>query len=156
MKNIQLIHTINIMKIVKFTQDELIFNDDIFDDCEQIFLSKFPLEDYFDITDYSGLTFWVAYLDEKMIGFGSLQSGLFYVLETIFIDEFERGHYQIELCKHILSECDSDKTVWVYQALESDYKFYLEQGFILYKDYGQFFDEGLDRTRYILELKKEK
>jgi hypothetical protein len=141
------------IKIIKFTQDEFIFNNDIFSACEEIFLSKFPLEDYFDISDYSDLTFWVACLDEKMIGFGSLQTGFFYVLETIFIDEFVRGQYQIDLCKHILSECNSDKTVWVYQALESDYRFYLEQGFTLYKDYGQFFDEGLDRTRYILELK---
>jgi len=40
------------IKIIKFTQDEFIFNNDIFDACEQIFLSKFPLEDYFDISDY--------------------------------------------------------------------------------------------------------
>jgi hypothetical protein len=138
-------------KIVKFEQDEFLNQIEIFDLCQDIFLTKFVLEDGYDLDGYSDLSFYVQYLDEKIIGFGSLQSSIFYTIDITLLEDFEFSDIHLELLNHILNDCLEEKSVYLYQAREIDSNFYLKNGFELYKDYGQFFPEGLDKTRFILE-----
>lgn len=138
----------------EYTQEEFINNKDVFQRCQEIFLEKFYLEKNLNCDEISDLTFFTVELDEKIIGWGSYQSGFFYVIEIVFEKEYEDTHYQIELLKHLIDEI-GEKSIYVYQAFERDHRFYLQNGFELYKDYGQFFDEGLDLTRFVMQYKNK-
>ena len=141
------------IKISKFRQDEFLNQEEVFDISQDIFLTKFILEDEYDLDGYSDLSFYVLYLDEKIIGFGSLQSSIFYTIDITLLEEFEFTDIHLDLLSHILNDCLDKQSVCLYQAREIDSNFYLKNGFKLYKDYGQFFPEGLDKTRFILEYK---
>lgn len=141
--------------IKKYTQEEFINNEDVFQKCEEIFLEKFYLEVILDCEEVNDLTFFTMEKDEKIIGWGSYQTGLFYVIEIVFEREYEGTHYQIELLKHLINEIGEEESIYVYQAFNRDYEFYYKNGFELYKDYGQFFTPGSDYTRYILQLKNK-
>lgn len=147
-------------KIIKLTQDELNSNTDLFEICNEIYLDKFYLEDEFTLDDISGLVFYFYYLDDIIIGFGSHQNNnTFYLIETIFFDEYMYTDIQKELASHIISDIKSmdDKLICAYQADEKDRDFYFDLGFTLYKDFAiqspGMFNDGFDQTRFVLELR---
>ena len=146
------------MRIERITQDELLQNEEILNIVTKLYFNKFPYESNFSLDDLSDLVFFIYYLNDNIIGFGSHQeNSAFYLMDCIFGNGYDIE--KNELVNHIISEIksiDDQIIICAYQAEESDRDFYLNLGFTLYKDYSiqspEMFESGLDLTRFVLEL----
>jgi len=146
------------MRIERIRQEELLKNEELLNIVTEIYLNKFTYEKEFNLDDVSDIIFFIYYLNDKIIGFGSYQENLaFYLIDCIFRNGYDTE--KNELVNHIISKIktiDNEITICAYQAEESDRDFYLNLGFNLYKDFSiqspEMFRSGLDLTRFVLEL----
>lgn len=141
--------------IKEYTQEEF-KTSEIFKICEEIYLNKFFLENEFSLEDISDLTFYTYHLDSEIIGFGTSQDNEFFnIVDMTFSEKWEHSDKQIDLLNHIIEDINREnKSVFLYQTYERDYNFYLNLGFKLEKDYGNFFSQGKDIMRYVLIYEK--
>ena len=146
------------MRIERIRQEELLKNEELLNIVTEIYLNKFTYEKEFNLDDVSDIIFFIYYLNDKIIGFGSYQENLaFYLIDCIFRNGYDTE--KNELVNHIISKIktiDNEITICAYEAEESDTDFYLNLGFNLYKDFSiqspEMFSPGLDLTRFVLEL----
>ena len=149
------------IRIDKITQDEIIKNSELYNKCSYIYCDKFFYEDDFSLDDVSDLVFFLYYLNDEMIGFGTYQeNSVFFLTDSIFIEDYIWGDHHKDLVKHIISEINSIKNnelmICAYQSEEEDRDMYFDLGFTLYKDFAiqspDMFVGGYDLTRFVLEL----
>jgi len=150
------------IRVDKITQDEFSENEELYNICSDIYLDKFFSEFEFSLDGISNLVFFIYYLNDEIIGFGTYQeNSSFILIDSLFKDEYVYGDHHKDLVKMIMDEVkliDADKNICLYQSEQSDCDFYLSFGFTLYKDFSiqspDMFEEdsGRDYTRFVLEL----
>lgn len=140
--------------IKKYTQDQFIVSDE-FEKCQDIYLDRFFLEDELSFEDISGVIVYTYTIEDDLIGFGTYQpNSAFYLIDIVFNDRWRFSDKHSELFNFIKNEIlsiDPNQIICLYQTFEDDCKFYLNMGFNLYKDYGQFFKTGQDVMRFVLD-----
>lgn len=143
--------------IKKYTQEEFLKSKE-FEKCEEIYLDRFFLEDEISFEDVSNVLIYIYTFNNEIIGFGSYQpNSAFYLMDITFDTKWRFSEKHLDLFNFIKNEIltiEPNVLICLYQTYEDDYKFYLNQGFNLYKDYGQFFPPGLDKMRFVLDNHK--
>lgn len=142
--------------IKKLSQEEF-SNSEYFDICADLYEEKYFFEE-FNLDDLSNLTFFIFILNGEIIGFGSHQvSEYMNVVETLFSEGHQYSDYHSELLQFILNDIkDLETSTYAHQSIQSDYEFYLKNGFKLWKDYGESIQLiGQDTMRWSLILDKQ-
>jgi hypothetical protein len=149
-------------RIVMISQDEFSKSDELNDICSEIYLNKFYREFEFSLDGISNLFFFLYYLNDEVIGFGTYQeNSTFFLIDSIFVDDYiysDRHKYLVNIILKEVNLITTDKIVCLYQSDQEDCDFYLGLGFNLYKDYEVqspgMFEPGFDQTRFVLEKLK--